>query len=516
MTTDLRDLDIQPDNQQPGWKDWVRVALIGSSRAELPLPLRDLLAARKLGGAEESEPEQILLAAGSQQLLQRAAIAGIVSRMPLPAIEPTELPAKVSPAAIRMLDTILSGQYPEALREYLHLITKYQQSLPPERLPDLLALHPRHEITRQLLKKTLGHRGRWLLAQQYTSQVRTLSPLAALTAHWQNLREQAPGDARLLLEDQWPGMQPAQRCAALSAMEAGLSREDESWLESCLDDTRKEVRLVAANLLRQLPESKLCLRMFDRLSPCIRLSDNLTWQLSLPDRLPKESERDGIYPTGSKLPGGLSFSWFEQQLACIPPTRWQQLFTGLTPAQLLAGAVSHPQAERICKALVIATIRYQDQQWTSALLTRFIHEKLPIRLPDKSVEELLEKAPFKIFEQLSTQWLAASSEEGIIPADHPIHHWLLLSPHPWPTHLATLFWKGFVHMTAKAGMKAWSYGHYKSLLVRCSYHAPVLMYDIYKRDWQLAVAGFGAWNADVQQLLQVFAFRKEMRALLSS
>jgi hypothetical protein len=513
MTANVSDLDTQPDNQQPGWGDWVRVALIGSSRAELPASLRDLLTAQGLCSAEEGEAEQILLAAGSQPLLQRAA-AGFY-QTPLPPAAPTELPAKITPAAIRLLDTILSGQYPLALREYLHIIVKYQQPLPPERLPDLLALDVRQEITRQLLEKAIGSRGRWLLQEQQASQQRALSPLAALTAHWRKLREQQPADARLLLANQWPGMPPAERSAALSTLETGLSMDDEPWLESCLDDTRKEVRMVAAAMLQQLPESRLCLRMFDRLNPCLRLSGNNVWQLSLPTRPPKESERDGIYPTGSKLPGGLPFSWFEQQLACVSPTRWEQLFCGLTPAQLLAGAVAHPQAERICRALIIATNRYPNEPWAIALLTRLINETLPIRFPDKSVEELLEKAPLKTFEQLIGQWLATSPEEGIIPADHPVHHWLLTSPHPWPANLASLFWKGFMRMAAKAGMRAWSYGHYKSLLVRCSYHAPVQMFDIFKRDWQLAAAGFGAWNADVQQLLQVFAFRKEMRNLLS-
>lgn len=515
MTADISNLDMQPDNQQPDWKEWVRVALIGSSRAELPPSLHNLLTTQGLCGPEEEAPEQILLTSGSQLLLQRVADAGAFFRAQLPTVAPAQPPAIVPPASIRLLDAILTGQYPEALREYLYLLVKYQQTLPPERIPDLLALDIHHETTRQLLEKAIGPRGHWLRAQQQASRQRVLSPMAAVTAHWRSLREEQPADTRLLLAAQWSDMPPAERSAALTSMETGLSMDDEPWLESCLDDPRKEVRVAAANLLRQLPESRCCLRIFDRLAPCLSLSGNSTWQLLLPAQLPKESERDGIYPTGSKLTGGLPFSWFEQQLACVPPARWTQLFAGLTPAQFLAGAITHPQAERICRALVIATTRHPDELWSTAILTRFIDEKLPVRLPDKFFEELLKKAAFEIFEKLNCQWLATSPEEGVIPADHPVHHWLLASPHPWSANLASLFWKGFVRMAAKSGMRAWSYGHYKSLLVRCSYHAPVQMFDIFKRDWQLAAAGFGAWNADVQQLLQVFAFRKEMRSLLS-
>lgn len=515
MTAKTYYSDTQPNDQQPGWQDWVRVALIGSSRAELPPHLRDALIAQEICSTEESEPEQILLAAGSQQLLQRVAKAALFFLPPLPAAAPALAAAKVSPASSRLLDAIISGEYFDALQEYLLLVVKHQQSLPPERIPDLLALQLRSEFTQQLLERAIGDRGRWLLVQQQTSRQRTLSPLAAIAAHWRSLRAAQPANARQLLADQWPSMPLAERNAALTAMETRLSMDDESWLESCLDDTRKEVRITAAALLLQLPKSQLCIRMFDRLTPCLQLSSKNAWQLVLPTPLPKESERDGVYPTGSKLPGGLPFSWFEQQLACIPPALWEQHFSGLTAVQLLDGAILHAQAERICRALIIATTRYNDQSWTKALLSRFIHEKLPVHIPDKPLAALLEKAPLEIFEQLCCQWLTASAEEGIIAANHPVCHWLLNSPHPWPVTLAGLFWKGFVRMTASAGTRAWYYGHYKSLLIRCSYHAPVQMFEVYKRDWQLATGGFGAWNADVQQLLQVLTFRREMHALLT-
>ncbi len=126
MTADTSNLDMQPDSQQPDWKEWVRVALIGSSRAELPPSLHNLLTTQGLCGAEEEAPEQILLTAGSQQLLQRVADAGAFFRAQLPTVAPVQQPAIVPPASIRLLDAILTGQYPEALREYLHLLVKWQ------------------------------------------------------------------------------------------------------------------------------------------------------------------------------------------------------------------------------------------------------------------------------------------------------------------------------------------------------------------------------------------------------
>src|SRR5206468_2808474 len=71
------------------------------------------------------------------------------------------------------------------------------------------------------------------------------------------VRGKDPGRGRELLAGTWEKESPDDRPKLLPALTIGMSAGDEPFLDTVLDDGRKEVRKAAANLLSLLPESRL-------------------------------------------------------------------------------------------------------------------------------------------------------------------------------------------------------------------------------------------------------------------
>ncbi|MBX6752159.1 MAG: SWIM zinc finger family protein, partial [Micromonosporaceae bacterium] len=118
-----------------------------------------------------------------------------------------------------------------------------------------------------------GRGGRWgsgALAGRAESGVDILHPGVEETADpsaWETgspaqrrgylatLRRQDPAAARARLTDGWATLAATERADLLQTLAIGLGPDDEPLLQSALDDRRKEVRVVAADLLTVLPGS---------------------------------------------------------------------------------------------------------------------------------------------------------------------------------------------------------------------------------------------------------------------
>src|SRR5690606_32529039 len=92
------------------------------------------------------------------------------------------------------------------------------------------------------------------------------------------LRKHDPARARELVMESWSSDEYTTRTQFLLAFHHGLSMDDEPFLESCLDDSRKEVREQAQILLMALPGSRLVQRMIDRATSQLTLAKSGLWQ----------------------------------------------------------------------------------------------------------------------------------------------------------------------------------------------------------------------------------------------
>jgi hypothetical protein len=246
--------------------------------------------------------------------------------------------------------------------------------IPPAFLPALLDWGKRHPEQHDTLRSTLGRRGLWLSQQNpywsYLTPVETPEETfltasgEARVAALHTLRQHDPHRARALLAESWAQETHADRAMFLATFELKLSMADEAFLEAALDDKRKEVRVVAADLLARLPESQLVQRMIARVQPLLRVSNGLLKtrvEISLPESCDKAMQRDGIEIKNVPYRMGEKAWWLQQMLGRVPPTLWGQ------PADLI------PKAEPEWRDMLLngwleAALRYRDTDTAVSLM----------------------------------------------------------------------------------------------------------------------------------------------------
>jgi hypothetical protein len=349
------------------WDDLVASALVGTARRPPAIPeeagraVDDLL--RRI---DRSDPEAAVLQAGAALgLYRQAGVRLPVDERPAPAPSPPETRGYVSPAAAERLDAILGGGYRPVLGEWLGRVAGAGLLVPPDRLPALLHAASVDHRVRPLAVEVVGERGRWLAG---------LNPAWAwaagdedVAATWATgsrearrlllarLRATEPTPARELLASTWATETPEDRAAFVALLGAGLSMDDEPFLEAALDDRRKEVRQAAAGLLARLPGSRLAARMAERSRPLVQ-------EGRLPDQVDAGMLRDGIV---AKPPAGVGQRawWFHQLVAATPLATWP------APAQSVEKA-----GAPLRQAWAAAATLQGDEEWAGALLDAGVEE----------------------------------------------------------------------------------------------------------------------------------------------
>ena len=355
------------------WDELVAVALVGTARRPpaIPEPPAGPLASL-LASIDRGDPEGAVLQAGAALgLYRQAGIRPAVDDHPLPAPSPTEDRPYVSIAAADRLDAILGGGYRSVLGEWLGRAGTAGLLVPPDRLPALLQTARVDHRVRAAAAAVLGARGRWLAA---------LNPAWAwatgagedVAGTWATgtrdarrllltrLRATEPGPARELLASTWVTETPEDRAAFVDVLAAGLSMEDEPFLEAALDDRRKDVRLAAAGLLRRLPGSRLAARMAERSRPLVQEGRH-------PVAVDAGMVRDGIV---ARPPAGVGQRawWLHQLVAATPLATWP-LALGHPPAGLVAGA-----EPALRQAWAAAAAEQADEAWALVLLGAGVEE----------------------------------------------------------------------------------------------------------------------------------------------
>ncbi|HRF38116.1 MAG TPA: DUF5691 domain-containing protein, partial [Saprospiraceae bacterium] len=149
----------------------------------------------------------------------------------------------------------------------------------------------------------LGARGRWLMAQlpEWQPLLKETDPkswqIASLEERKKILlqvRKTNPEAGLQQLRSTWAEDGWKERHELLKRLETGLSLSDESFLETCLDDKRREIRQTAARLLALLPGSALSERLQSYARSMLKFSLTGAWQLSPPEQPPAAWQRDGI------------------------------------------------------------------------------------------------------------------------------------------------------------------------------------------------------------------------------
>jgi len=323
---------------------------------------------------------RLLLAAGAWAIYRQAGKAP--GRLPT-APEPTapETLRTCAPAIARLIEDMLAGTHDDLLPEALERMEKAGLHLPPELLPT--ALNVQSSRLRAALAPVLGERGRWLsqfnpawswVSRRLPAGGYALPADAEIT--WQEgtpeqrsellrlLRVNDPAKARQWLEGTWKQEKAQFRAEALGIFSAGLSADDESFLEEALNDRSARVCETASSLLACIPTSALAARMRSRANEMLGYAKGkLT--VSPPAAIDKQWQRDGIIARPPQGVGERAW-WLMQVMERVPPAHWEERFAA-PPAKLIAPVRPKEWEQTLIEGWSQAATRFNDARWILAL-----------------------------------------------------------------------------------------------------------------------------------------------------
>ncbi|MCW3095220.1 MAG: hypothetical protein JWL77_838 [Chthonomonadaceae bacterium] len=465
------------------WQETLKVALIGTERqapifTESAEPISRMLAELNV----EERERTLLRASGVLTTYRRAGYRPRQTEEPLPMPAEAEAKPLVPAAAMQDLLVMLGGEYREALSEWLQAATERGWRVPEEHLVELLDFGRGHPENRTALLPLLGKRGRWLAAQnpdwryalqfslfeiENTPETET-GGSEDVDMLWQTgakeervallhrLRRSDPAQARTLVESTWKQEAPAERAEFIATFRAALSMEDEPFLENALDDKRKEVRVTAQELLARLPESRYCLRMWERVRPLVRMQkveggsgrsqaagglvnrvrSLLTLQappsetiaVELPQECDRAMIRDGIEVKPPSSAIGEKTWWLTQMLARVPLVLWSRE-SGETSAAIVAANRSEEWKQALLEGWTSALRHRAETDWAVALFSSWseMADKMPL---DPVWKEVL---PPEVFEAGLLHLLQVSSPR--IEYNHPAFTLLVQHKTEWSAPL---------------------------------------------------------------------------------
>jgi hypothetical protein len=454
----------------------------------------------------------------------RAGVTPVPGRVPIePA--PEESAPQVPVAAAHRLALLLSdGGVPGGTEVALGLLGDWLghaadrgYRVPPELLPSLLDAGRRRTALRPALAAVAGRRGGWLAARRadwrYLLTEATPDPdpqdwatgtpgqrLAYLTA----LRATDPAGGLALLAESFDAEDPDDRARLLGALATGLFPGDEPLLERALDDRRREVRAVAADLLCTLPGSALRRRMAERALACVRIERRPLGRDRLVVRPPAECDaamrHDGVQP---KPPRGIGpQAWLlEEILARTPLDTWTTAFER-TADQVLALPVADDWGPTLHKGFARAAVVQRDPDWVTGLADEMS------RPVSKDLDPADEALTAQLYEALPPDELARYAAQALGRDPIRAHRLLAMQTGPWPDDLAVAVLDA-IKVLAAGERHAWHIGEL------CRTAAPSMPVSFADRAASLASALHAAdpptrQAIAVAQLAGALTFRREM------
>jgi hypothetical protein len=374
------------------WERLVRAALLGTERQAAPEDTAGDPALDAAVAALSDRPAEARLL-GTAALLdawRRAGRRAGRTDAPAPPPAPQAEERVCGPHTAAMLRQVLAGGPQTLVAEWMALASGAGAAIPHELLPPVLDYGARHAAVRADVARALGARGRWL-ASLNPAWAYAIGPTteAAAADGWESgtgeervrilrvVRQSDPAAGLALVRSTWATDASRDRAAFVDALSAGLGMDDEPFLESALDDKRKEVRVAAARLLGTLPGSRLVGRMTERLASLLRLHvpDGIVARMrgqdprifvGLPAACDKAMQRDGIEPKPPYGTGERTW-WLHQMIAGVPPSVWSAAW-GMDATACIAAARAGGEPGTLVRAWTQAAIRAGDAAWAEALL----------------------------------------------------------------------------------------------------------------------------------------------------
>ncbi len=437
----------------------------------------------------------------------------------LPAVCPTDLLSPPNEKSIGHLRFILAGRFRKALNEYLYHIQKSAKRLPDESLPILLNIGVGDKKLRAILSPILGEKGKWLLQQNEDWNYFEVTAnqdswdygnLKERTSYLDVKRQETPLEALEELTAVWSKESAQAKITFLSSLQHGLSKEDEPFLEKCLDDKRKEIRTKSAALLNQIADSELNQRLQEQLKQFITIKKGLlggvNFEITLPDQLSEGLQRDGIVLNLKENVGGTKSGWLGQIISKTPPKFWRELLDK-DPIKILQLVANSEWAETLTAGIFKATILHKDKDWIYALLNFWVdnrHLDLWKGIDFHRITSLLDREEFN---RLLSSLIAR--HKNIMKEDPQISTLLLDHRFEWESKLSLAIIRQFQDWLKTDAIYSAGY-HFRHILDNAAYRIPTSCSEQINKNWPEGSSLWKRWERDIDKFQSVLAFRKTM------
>jgi hypothetical protein len=322
-------------------------------------------------------------------------------------------------------------------------------------LPALLDAGRRNSIIRPALAQVAGRRGTWLATMRadwrWLRDETAVVPLPSgdVADVWETgtlgerlgyltaLRRADRARGRELLATTWLQESSEDRARFLTALETGLSTDDDPFLDEALDDRRREVREAALDLLRRLPGSALRTRMSQRAREAVRPAGGGRLAVTPPDDLDSGMRRDGVAATPAR---GLGVSaWLlEEIVAGAPLDVWSD------PVTMLRLARGNDWETALLHGWAKAAVAQTDAAWASALL-------------NEAAAALRESIRWDLHLVLPPDELSRLAADALRREDGMAHRLLSIHPGDWADELSLAVLETIAHR-ARTDRHSWQLG----------------------------------------------------------
>jgi hypothetical protein len=306
---------------------------------------------------------------------------------------------------LQLLPAILAEESRPLLQQWLDACIAKGWIVTPDLLPSLLETGFRQHIPAPLLLKAGGERAAWLGRLHPAWR---LEPTETLEEVWfegkledrkkalARMRQEHPAAGSEALMVVWTEENAAGRTTLLRQLEVNLSEADLPWLESLLAEKSKQVRDVAVDLLKRLPQSSVVKSYEQVLVASVRIKTEKALlgmiskrliDINLPGTINEAIYQTGIQKLGNAAVNDELFLVY-QLAAAVPPAFWES-HLAFSPKEIIDLLGKKEETASLLTAIATAALTFNDQTWATALAENsglFLEKILPL-LPELLAEQ---------------------------------------------------------------------------------------------------------------------------------
>ena len=515
------------------WQSILTTALVGTDRQSFEAgsgPLAETLERLVVPGAAASET--LLRSASALTVYRHAGSLPSSDNLPPFDASPEETLPGCSARAESFLTIILNGDYSEVLLEYLDGVRNCGRRVSESYLPALLDIGRRRTDIRPLLLAAGGERLRWLAAQNddwsYANVGQSSQDQEDIDRAWETgskaarlailtvVRSKATARGRELVEKSWKQETAADRAAFVSALETGLSMDDEPFLEAALADRSVEVGRAAADILSRLTDSSYSHRMSDRARSAVRFKKRLLggWnvEVTLPEKLDDELKADRLEEKSANRLLGERAWLLCQIVGAAPLSIWQG--PGL-PAltDLIQSAEKSEWANALITGWSIALKRHPDPSWLTELARHWLGRT------EQTAQVLEYLPPLELFPEVAERLILdfLRTEKQPLYDKHPAFVLLSVYRLRWSIELSRAVLRSLVERLSVTGANNTDLYQLHSSIGQFALRMPAQMAqeaaDVFTPK---VTAGIAGWTNVIEKLVHTLQFRNEMLAAINS